>query len=340
MSFKDLDIKISYISCGDDNFARSFIVPALKCTKLYRRSVGFFSSGVIESIIDGVVALSRNGGRIELIASPKLREDDIAAINAGYKQREEIVKRSFSQDFINYIEELDNLNLQLLAELIANGTLDIKIAITETLGDYHDKFGIMEDFEGNTIAFYGSANSSINGYKNNYEKIRVAKSWYPDGNESVTDEKKEFESLWEGTNPFVNVYCYTEIARENILYVIKRRSKRREELEPIKLRDYQEEAINAWASNNFHGFYVMATGTGKTWTAIFSAKRLLETKSAMIVICAPYKHLINQWAQDVAKIFSKSKIIMVSSENPAWKQELPREIIRSRYNPTNQIIIT
>ena len=87
MSFKNLDIKKSYISMGDDNFSKSFMVPMLKNAKLYRRSVGYFSSGVFGPIVDGLIALSRNGGRIELISSPQLNEDDIEAINLGYKKR-------------------------------------------------------------------------------------------------------------------------------------------------------------------------------------------------------------------------------------------------------------
>ena len=51
MSLKDLDIKLSYISCGEENIAKSFLVPALKHTKRYRRSVGFFSSGVFGSYV-------------------------------------------------------------------------------------------------------------------------------------------------------------------------------------------------------------------------------------------------------------------------------------------------
>ena len=76
MSFKDLDIKLSYISYGESGIAKSFLVPALKKAKTYQRSVGFFSSGVFAPIIDGIVALSRNGGKIQLIASPKLSEED------------------------------------------------------------------------------------------------------------------------------------------------------------------------------------------------------------------------------------------------------------------------
>lgn len=95
MSLKDLDIKLSYISCGDDNIAKAFLVPALKQAKRYRRSVGFFSSGVFGPIIDGIVALSRSGGTIELIASPKLNAEDVEAINLGYQRREQIIEKYF-----------------------------------------------------------------------------------------------------------------------------------------------------------------------------------------------------------------------------------------------------
>lgn len=341
MSLKDLDIKLSYISCGEENIAKSFLVPALKHTKLYRRSVGFFSSGVFGPIIDGIVALSRNGGKIELIASPQLNEEDINAINLGYQKREEIIDNAFSRDFLKELESLDDAKLQLLAALIANNTLDIKIAVTESSGIYHDKLGILEDFDGNIVVFYGSANESLNGYKNNYEKIRVVKSWVDSDTASIKDECKEFETLWNGTNSFVKVYHYKESAKANILKVIETRknSDSSNGSSPIKLRDYQKEAISAWVNNDYHGFYVMATGTGKTWTAIYSAKRLVEKNPAMIIICAPYKHLVKQWADDVEKAFPEAKLIMVSSENPTWESQISQEIIRKQYKPENQIII-
>ena len=343
MSFKDLDIKISYISFGDENIAKSFLVPALKQTRIYKRSVGYFSSGVFGPIIDGIVALSRNGGKIELIASPQLTEEDIDAINLGYKKREEIIESAFSRDFMREIEVFDDERLQLLAALIANGTLDIKIAVTETVGIYHDKLGILEDFDGNIVVFFGSANESLSGYKNNYEKIRIVKSWNETDAKSISDECAEFDALWNGTNPFVKTYNYKESAQSNILKVIENRkntnSQAETESSPVKLRDYQEEAISAWVNNDYHGFYVMATGTGKTWTAIYSAKRLVDSSPAMIVICAPYKHLVKQWKDDVVKAFPKAKIIMVSSENPTWETQITQEIIRKKYDVQNQIII-
>lgn len=343
MGLKQLEIKYSYISCGDDGIADAFLVPALKQTCRYKRSVGFFSSSVIEPIVDGIVELARNGGSIQLIASPQLSEEDVNAINLGYQNREAIIEAAFTRDFTSRVERLDDVKLQLLVDLIASGILDIKIAITDTLGIYHDKLGILEDSDGDIVVFYGSANSSISGYKNNYEKIRTAKSWIASDTESVSNEVAEFDALWNGSNPYVKVYNYKHSAQAQLLKIIAKRKEGASETfqseAPIKLRDYQEEAINAWVGNDYHGFYVMATGTGKTWTAIYSAKKLIEAQKSLIVICAPYKHLVKQWADDVEKAFPDAKLIMVSSENPQWEQQISHEIIRKRYSPDSQIII-
>lgn len=342
MSFLDLDIKRSYISCGKDSIASAFLVPALKHTKTYKRSVGFFSSGVFEPIMDGIVNLSRNGGTIQLIASPKLNEEDIHAIDLGYEAREKIISEAVSRDFISSLIDFDDEKLVLLTTLIARGTLDIKIAVTDTIGDYHDKLGILEDNAGNTVVFYGSANSSINGYRNNYEKIRIVRSWIPGECESVQDEIEEFDSLWNGTNKYVTIYNYSESAKEKIFQIIEQHKSiaGKKADSPIKLRDYQEQAINAWIDNGYHGFFVMATGTGKTWTAIFSAKALLkENHNSLIVICAPYKHLVKQWSEDVASAFPNAKIILVSSENAGWDNQIKQAIIGKKYNPDIQLII-
>ena len=338
-NYKQYNLKRSYISRGNDNIARSFLSPILKSTKLYQRSVGYFSSNVFETIIDGIEVLVKNKGKIELIASPKLSKEDVEVINIGYQKREAIAINSFSKDFIEEMEKIGDKNLKLFLDLIAKNILDIKIAITDTAGDYHDKLGILRDFEEQVIVFYGSANSSLNGYKNNYEKIRIVRSWMPGEEDNVRDEIEEFESLWNGTNEFVNVYEFKETAQKNLLEIVDHRLKKQQKKEPIKLRDYQKEAIDAWVANDFHGFYVMATGTGKTWTAIYSAKKLLEQYSAMIVICAPYKHLIKQWAEDVRKVFQNALIILVSSENSKWEEEISKNIVKKKFHPEKQIII-
>ena len=338
MSYRDLKIEHSYISRGDNNIADSFLNPVLKCTKEYKRSVGFFSSGVLETITDGALSLARNGGSIKLIASPQLSEEDVEAINLGYEQKNQKLSDAFTRDFVREVEKLNDMRLQLLCDLIRKGVLDIKIAITKDTGIYHDKLGVMKDFDGNTLVFYGSSNSSYAGYRSNYEKIRVSKGWEPGFQDIVADEELEFDNLWKGLNPFVKVQDYTKTAEENLLKIIKNRASTPKNT-GIILRDYQKEAIEAWVKNNYHGFYVMATGTGKTWTAIYSAKELVKTHPCMIVICAPYKHLVKQWSEDVQNAFPNARIILVSSENQGWDKQITNEIIRCKYESSTQLII-
>ncbi|SEF62126.1 Superfamily II DNA or RNA helicase [Butyrivibrio sp. Su6] len=338
MSFKELDIHNSYKSKGDNSITDAFVVPVLKMSTEYKRSVGFFSSGVIDTISEGIMGLVKNKGIIKLIASPELTEDDIRAITTGYEQRKLLVENRFTEGFVNEIEKLNDRKLQLLSDLIKNNILDIKIAITSGNGIYHDKLGVFTDDEGNKIAFYGSANSSYSGYKGNYEKIRVAKSWVPGFDEIVAEENEEFDQLWNNSNEYVEVYEFRETAQKKLLEVIERRSSGNAG-KAVVLRDYQEQAINAWVSNGYHGFYVMATGTGKTWTAIYSAKELIENNHILTVVCAPYKHLIKQWAEDVEKAFPHAKLVLVSSENPEWERQITDEIIRSKYDDKAQLII-
>ncbi len=337
-NLQDLHLNKSYVSYGENTISESLIKPCLKVAKRYRRSSGFFSSGVIAIVLDGIVSLVRSGGKIQLVTSQRLSDADIEAIKIGYSKRNEIIENSFLLTFEEEIERLDDSNLDILSELVASGIMDVKVAVTKGLGIYHDKFGIVEDSNGNRIAFFGSSNSTEYGYTQNYEKVRIARSWIDNESTTVDDEVHEFDSLWEGTNPYVDVYDFREAIKKCILQVVSKREANRKQ-KAVVLRSYQEEAINAWEQNGYKGFFVMATGTGKTWTAIYAADRLQQHEKTIIVICAPYKHLVQQWYEDVKKVFAESRIVKVSSENPTWEQEIKEEIIRSKHYPDNQIVI-
>ena len=337
MSFRNLEIKHSYISLGDETIINSLVLPALSHATVYKRSTAFFSSSVFSLLADEILQLVSKGGKIQLICGPQLSQEDLEAIELGHKLKQELVENAFVNSFEKELNNLSDDNLRILAELIAKGYLEIKIATTNGLGIYHDKLGILEDLEGNKIVFYGSPNSSENAYSNNYEKIRVAANWWDGFDVIVREEEQEFDSLWNYNNPFVKVIDFSKQACEVVEKKVSSRAKNNKS--GIQLRDYQTEAINAWKDNNYLGFYIMATGTGKTWTAIYSAKELLKKHACDIVICAPYKHLVKQWYEDLVKVFPNGKFILVSSENPNWEKELKEEVIRSKYDKTNQIIV-
>ena len=173
MKFKEMEFRNSYINQGSESLVDAFLNPALKATKEYKRSAGFFSSDGLIPVMDGLMTLARNGGHVKLIASPRLNEDDIQAIAEGYERRQEYITNAFTRDFVEEIDKLPELKLQFLCELIKSRVLDIKIVVLKdkehTLGMYHDKMGILHDFEGDTVVFYGSANASYGGLKGNYD---------------------------------------------------------------------------------------------------------------------------------------------------------------------------
>lgn len=340
MTFKEFAIEKSYINRGSNNFLDSLLKPALREAAYYRRSVGFFSSSVFSLLLNSLPSFIRNNGKIHLIVSPELSNDDIKAIQLGYEKKSDLLKRRFLEDFDAEIRLFDDVGLDTLAELVARGILDVKVAsVKNDFGIYHDKLGILTDRVGNNVVFYGSPNSSANAYLNNYEKIRVVRDWIQGEGEAVRDEISEFDSMWENRNPYLEVFDFMESVKECILVVKEERSRGNKVKDPIELYDYQKDAIQAWVDKGFRGFYVMATGTGKTWTAIYSAKRLLEEHKCLIVIAAPYKHLVRQWAEDVNKLFPDAETVLISSENPQWYTISKRLVLSQQYHPEKQIIL-
>ena len=80
MSLLDVNLKQEYRS-PRDNIVNDFYIPLLKEANLYKRSVGFFSSSSLLEISYGITHLINNNGKIQLIASPHLSDEDIEAIN-------------------------------------------------------------------------------------------------------------------------------------------------------------------------------------------------------------------------------------------------------------------
>jgi superfamily II DNA or RNA helicase len=334
MSLKDIPIRLSYKSKGEENLLDAFLIPALRQSVSYKRSVGFFSSTVFEIIGVGITQLIDNGGSIQIICSPELREEDIEAIHLGIKMKKAVAEQSVLEDLEKCLDAVSDENLKMLIELIKNDQLNIMVVeVDDKLGIYHDKIGIIKDSDGNKVLFIGSPNESKNAYCGNYEKIRISVSWNENDIARIQDDEEEFDDIWNGTHEFISgVDCTSLVGRKLKQELYKRKSAVKEiSKEGVNLRTYQKEAIKAWLDNNKHGFFVMATGTGKTWTAIYAALEVIKQENIFLAICAPYKHLVRQWYEDVHKVLPDNQIIMVSSENNDWEKQLLDAIYNSKY---------
>lgn len=216
-SLPSLQLQKEYRSPQHD-VANEFFAPVLACSKIYKRSVGFFSSTSLEIITKGISSLVKNGGKIQIVASPKLSEEDIEAIRIGYDKKSEIIEKRL----LGELESTDdnyftNQRLNLLANLIAKDILSIKIAFKDNgslVGIYHEKLGVFEDFEGNIIAFDGSMNESKTAMCYNYESINVYCGWLSEDKSRVELKIKAFDNIWNNTEENLKVVEFPSVTKK------------------------------------------------------------------------------------------------------------------------------
>ena len=322
MGLRDIPIKNEYRSLIDD-VVKDFYVPLLGNAVLYQRAVGFFSSSALTMIAKGIDGLVQNEGKIQIIASPRLSTSDIEEIRKGYEVRK-IIEKSLIREISDIEDQEDIEKLSYIARLVADGILDVKIAFLTTKNEiamYHEKMGLITDSDGNTVAFSGSMNESENAFKDNYESFDAFCSWTNDS-ERVFQKQMAFKAIWEDYEPGVETIDFPE-AVKNRLYeynpdLSSKNNKSNEQKcneldlrekkaiflpDDFKIREYQNSAIHIWEEKGFRGIYDMATGTGKTLTALASIEYLYRKnreRLAIIIVC-PYQHLVEQWVEDIVR---------------------------------------
>lgn len=351
MSLKDIPLKMEYRSLID-NVAKEFYIPTLEEAISYKRAVGFFSSSSLVAISKGISGLVKNGGHIQLVASPNLSDEDIEAIRKGYKSREEVIKNALTKELIEPLNSYQVDRLNYLANLIADEIMDIRIAVTESndsLGMYHEKVGIVADSQGNKIAFSGSMNESANAFSSNYETIDVFKSWSQDS-ERVEAKERSFDHIWSNFEQGIKVFEFPDITEQ----FIKKYKKQNVDYQKydssqddillvdhalsffkipkdVDFYDYQKDAMDAWLKHNCCGIFNMATGTGKTYTALGSICKLsfLLHERIAVLIVVPYIHLVEQWIEDINK-FGVIPIVAYGYSGNRWREEFKNAV--SAYN--------
>lgn len=356
MSLKDHLIKSEYRSLIDD-MVRDFYIPCLENAVSYRRAVGFFSSSSLVEVSQGIAKMAQNGGKIRIVASPYLSDEDIEAIKTGYENRKEVIEQALLRQLHDPVNYYASERMNMLANLVADGILDIRIAYTmdrSGMGMYHEKMGIIEDDEGNVIAFSGSNNESATAMSINYETMDVFRNWGDSSEkERVQLKCNAFHSIWNNNEPNIEVMEFENITKA-LIEKYRRKSTNfnidKEEYpdgvstegersidkttiapripEGFELRDYQVEAIDKWEKQDFKGIFDMATGTGKTYTGLGAAARLskrLEDRLALIIVC-PYQHLVEQWVEDIVLFGMKPIIGYSSSIQRSWKKNLESAI--------------
>lgn len=379
MTLKELKLKKAYDS-DRDNLLRDFYIPALSESVKYKRLAGFFSSSALAKAAKGMAKFIQNGGKFELVVGVQVNEDDYEAIKKSMRDPKEVAKAIMLEQLKN-LDVLENYlknHVEALAWMLANELLEIKVAIVPPNNLFHMKVGILEDGEGNSLSFSGSENETASGWEHNIEEFKVFRSWESSEDEYFRKDEEKFNRFWNNNSKRAYVISIPEAVKSRILqikpkskdYIVKQFEKleqeqgqeqaqkeavKKEEVRKvIKLRDYQKEAIQNWIKNDYKGIFEMATGTGKTLTALGCLDKILEKgEKILCVISAPYSHLLEQWKKEIKSVIEGAKggnfnnlstllegeQILIGSAHSNWKRDLSNKLADLETGLLDRLII-
>lgn len=341
------------IDTSDGNPIDDFFIPALREAIQYDAGVGYFTSNWVKLAAQGVAALAEKGGKARWLISPKLPPEDWEALRLG---QEEKSKAAADRQILMQIAEIEQ-NLETdtrnaIAWMISDGLLEFRVALLKSNlqgGDFHPKLGYFVDEVGNTVAFDGSYNLTEHANVN-WESLSIFCDWENEVDwKRANDKKARFSRIWDGEDPNV---LLTRISSEVVnrlrnmkgdalrpygippgLEVIHNAGHEDEFTVPepqlpdwLEIRDYQREAVNRWFHAKGRGCFNMATGTGKTITALIAATKLYERKGelATIIVC-PFRHLVTQWETECRR-FGFNPILCFQSRK-SWLPQARAEIV-------------
>ncbi|RYU91803.1 DEAD/DEAH box helicase family protein [Emticicia agri] len=239
---------------------------------------------------------------------------------------------------------------ECLSWLIANNKIQIKIIRPKSgRGISHYKDGIFSDGE-NSIGFNGSCNFTAYGLLENLESIQCFLSWENGrSNKMINSLKNRIDTIFSESSSYVEyldvneviIAIKNEFGNKNINeLIIKEKElikKKAELLNNVNLnasikkvnenlemleqqprfpfsegpRPYQIEAYKNWVKNDRKGLFAMATGTGKTITALNCLlEEFRKNKNYYAIILVPSKALLEQWINEVEQ-FNFSNLIVI-----------------------------
>ena len=356
---RELSLKSVYRS-EDDNILTDFYVPALTQSLAYDRAVGYFSASMLSYAAQGIGALIERGGSMRLVVGGEITQEESDAILNGYDLRDlkDRIGAAFCKTIDQVVEELSYARLQALSWMIGQGALSIKVALKRQ-GMYHEKIGIFRDAAGDEVVFQGSANETVNALlpEYNFESINVFPSWRDEFRAHAEPYIAGFEKLWQNRSKNTLVLEFPEAAKQKLIRVAQRmtappsseietaiwrslfspekaanetaRPREPEVIggQPFEIKEHQRKALQQWRSQDLQGILALATGAGKTITALYAATRLFianqkNNGKLFLMVAVPYTDLADQWL-DEAAMFNMHAIACYDTA-AAWTEEFAK----------------
>ena len=345
-------------SSDDEHLPIEFYLNVLPKSKVIYLKLGYFSSSAIRVLAYGFAQFIYNGGIIKIITNHFLYEDDLSLIKNDAIQEpiNSFVINDLNWLYEN-LSSTDKHFFDCLRYLVSKNRLEIIPVMLKPGKMAHYKQGVFIDSFDNKIFMDGSCNFTASGLLENAEVISLYRSWGSEFEESKVNTKYEEikkivhkkSDLYEYLKSDSIINAVYEIGEEktvddlldderlifdkskfsDIKKIVSQYEQAIKDIHalsdmprfpyPEGPREYQKEAYSNWLDANKQGIFAMATGTGKTITALNCLlNEYINDGYYQAIIVVPTKILLNQWADEV-NIFSFSNIIKISSEYKDWK---------------------
>ncbi len=361
MGFKDLKLKNSYSSDNSD-VLEEFYIPVLSESIEYKRLTGFFFSSSLAVAARGIINLIENNGKMKIVSSAFLSKRDIESIKKGIEEPEDLIKENMLRSIDEIKNDFIKNHIKALGWLVAKNKLVMKVAILKdedgipvsaekvsNTGIFHEKVGILKDQDGYQLSFSGSINETGSAWRNNIEEFKVFREWKPSEKKYFNFDYDKFDKFWKNNAKRLEIIDIPKAIEDELIRVkpdsfsrLKENLSRRmsSKSKKIELYDYQKDAVNAWLKNSMKGLFEMATGTGKTFTALGCAQVYLKRfDEGVIIISCPFGHLIQQWVVEIEKFGLTHPMIICDSTNQGWRDQLADFLTDIQLENKNNLIV-
>lgn len=310
--------------------AAEILVPAFRQATSVLGAFGWFTAGWIHNLAPGLaVYLSRDDVRpIEFTIAPALFPAERRAIECASISPNDISRRVEEEILLAARPDagaLANHAVECLAWMVATNRLVLSIAIPIPEANYHPKIWLFSDGQ-DSVAVRGSANATGRAYSAAIEHMDVDCTWVSPtrvrlAHAMVRDWARGVDPVLERTVPLPvalrecllrlapdthpNETDYEQAANQTG-HLVSAQTAHTGFAIPRELQwrsgeySHQGQAVEAWEEAGRRGILAMATGAGKTITALICAYRAWQEHDGpfLLLISAPTTALVLQWRSE------------------------------------------
>ena len=293
---------------GSENEPLQFYLDGLANSSEFSLLLGYFSSSAINFLSVGFATFISKGGNMRMVINHLLSSKDKEAIvKANEEDINKVFDLTDIVSLERVLDEYGTHFFECLTYLISEKRIEIKIIKPKYgRGIAHYKSGVFSDGK-DSVGYKASCNFTLYGLSENLEELEAFLSWENGrSNKLIKNQLKTIDNYFAEKNEDVEYVPVNEIEvvlkdrfggkdiKELLVQEEKLIKNKKSLMTNPKLkktiagllnniktikntprfpysegpREYQNEAYQNWVRNNYSGVFAMATGTGKTITAL------------------------------------------------------------------------